>query len=108
MASGITWAMTGAPPVLSWMCSPTVMAGTLVKMSCSPASAGITPSGITLAMTANGSQGGPMGLLLKSPRESPLPLELLEALEQCCPVLMEYVDGVDHKTERLIQPLRMK
>ena len=53
-------------------------------------------------------QGGPMGLLPASGRESLLPLELTEALEQACPVLMEYVDSDDQRTERTIQPLRIR
>ncbi len=38
-------------------------------------------------------QGGPMGLLPVSPRESLLPLEIEEALEQRGVVLMEYLDA---------------
>jgi DNA polymerase III epsilon subunit family exonuclease len=53
-------------------------------------------------------QGGPMGLLPASPRESLLPLELQEALEQKAKVLMEYVDGDEHKTERIIEPLQVR
>jgi DNA polymerase III epsilon subunit family exonuclease len=49
-------------------------------------------------------QGGAMGLLPKSPRESPLPLELEEALERRSPVIMEYVDGEGNNTRRLINP----
>jgi predicted DNA-binding transcriptional regulator YafY len=53
-------------------------------------------------------QGGPMGLLPASPRESLLPLELQEALEQRGEVLMEYVDGRDKRTERIISPLQVR
>ena len=53
-------------------------------------------------------QGGPMGLLPASPRESLLPLELQEALEQRGCVLMEYVDGRDKRTERVIEPLQVR
>jgi predicted DNA-binding transcriptional regulator YafY len=53
-------------------------------------------------------QGGPMGLVSISPRESLLPLELEEALEQRCPVEMEYLDGCDHRTIRRIQPLSVR
>ena len=42
------------------------------------------------------------------PRESLLPLELTEALEQACPVLMEYVDSDEQRTQRTIQPLRIR
>ena len=49
-------------------------------------------------------QGGPMGLLPLSPRERLLPLELEEALEQRCPVMMEYLDAAGNSTERLIEP----
>jgi DNA polymerase III epsilon subunit family exonuclease len=53
-------------------------------------------------------QGGAMGLLPASPRESLLPLELEEALEQRRPVMMEYVDGNDHRTQRVIEPLELR
>jgi DNA polymerase III epsilon subunit family exonuclease len=53
-------------------------------------------------------QGGPMGLLPASPRESLLPLELEEALEQKCPVRMEYLDANQCRTERVIEPLRLR
>jgi DNA polymerase-3 subunit epsilon len=53
-------------------------------------------------------QGGPMGLLPVSPRESLLPLELEEALERRKPVLMEYLDGNQHRTERIIEPLTIR
>jgi DNA polymerase III epsilon subunit family exonuclease len=53
-------------------------------------------------------QGGPMGLLPASPRESLLPLALQEALEQRAKVVMEYVDGEEQRTERIIQPLQVR
>src|SRR5439155_14342192 len=53
-------------------------------------------------------QGGAMGLLPASPRESLLPLELMEALEQRCTVSMEYVDANEHRTERIIEPLEVR
>src|SRR5687768_9844294 len=53
-------------------------------------------------------QGGPMGLLPASPRESLLPLELQEALEQRTKVVMEYVDGDEQRTERIIEPLQVR
>lgn len=53
-------------------------------------------------------QGGPMGLLPISPRESLLPLELEEALEQRRPVMMEYLDGRQNRTQRLIDPLHVR
>jgi DNA polymerase-3 subunit epsilon len=53
-------------------------------------------------------QGGPMGLVPASPRESVLPLALQEALEQKCPVIMEYVDGNDLRTQREVEPLEVR
>jgi DNA polymerase III epsilon subunit family exonuclease len=53
-------------------------------------------------------QGGPMGLLPPNPRESLLPLELEEALEQRKPVVMEYLDGRESRTRRVIQPLHIR
>ena len=57
---------------------------------------------------AIGQQGGPMGLLPASPRESLLPLELQEALERKAKVLMEYIDGDAQRTERIIEPLQVR
>lgn len=53
-------------------------------------------------------QGGPMGLLPISPRESLLPLELEEALEQRKPVTMEYLDARQTQTHRVIEPLHVR
>jgi hypothetical protein len=53
-------------------------------------------------------QGGPMGLLPASPRESLLPLELEEALEQRGMVMMEYLDGGQNRTERVIEPIKIR
>jgi DNA polymerase-3 subunit epsilon len=53
-------------------------------------------------------QGGPMGLLPVNARESWLPLELEEALEQRKPVMMEYVDSRQTRTRRTIQPLHLR
>lgn len=55
-------------------------------------------------------QGGPMGLLPKTPREnqSLLPLELEEALEQRRPVVMEYLDARQARTQRVVEPLHVK
>jgi DNA polymerase III epsilon subunit family exonuclease len=53
-------------------------------------------------------QGGPMSLLPVSPRESLLPLELEEAIEQKCPVMMEYLDGQENRTHRVIEPLHVR
>jgi DNA polymerase-3 subunit epsilon len=53
-------------------------------------------------------QGGPMSLLPASPRESLLPLELEEALEQGCCVMMEYLDANARKTQRIIEPLEVR
>lgn len=53
-------------------------------------------------------QGGPMGLLPVSPRESLLPLELEEALERRGAVLMEYLDARQSRTQRVIEPLQIR
>lgn len=53
-------------------------------------------------------QGGRMGLLPANPRQSLLPLELEEALEMRKPVMMEYLDGDDNRTHRLIEPLHVR
>jgi DNA polymerase-3 subunit epsilon len=53
-------------------------------------------------------QGGPMGLVPAQPRESELPLELEEALEQKIAVLMEYVDARRQRTQRAIRPLEVR
>lgn len=53
-------------------------------------------------------QGGPMGLLPASPRESLLPLELEEALESRGVVHMEYLDARQSRTVRVIQPLHLR
>lgn len=53
-------------------------------------------------------QGGPMGLLPASPRESLLPLELEEALERRGLVLMEYIDGQQKRTQRVIEPMQVR
>jgi DNA polymerase III epsilon subunit family exonuclease len=53
-------------------------------------------------------QGGPMGLLPATPRESVLPLELEEALEQRRPVLMDYLDARKMRTQRIIEPLQIR
>lgn len=53
-------------------------------------------------------QGGPMGLLPATPRESLLPLELEEALEQRKPVRMVYLDARESRTERVIQPMHVR
>ena len=53
-------------------------------------------------------QGGPMGLMPVTPRESLLPLELEEALEQKCAVMMEYLDARQKRTQRVIEPLTVR
>jgi DNA polymerase III epsilon subunit-like protein len=53
-------------------------------------------------------QGGKMGLLPANPRESLLPLELEEALEMRKPVMMEYLDARQKRTNRVIQPLTIR
>jgi DNA polymerase III epsilon subunit family exonuclease len=53
-------------------------------------------------------QGGPMGLLPANSRESILPLELEEALEQKCCVMMEYLDAYQNRTQRMIEPIEIR
>ena len=53
-------------------------------------------------------QGGPMGLANPSPKARLLPLELEEALDQKCPVMMEYLDAGEQRTQRMIQPLSIR
>jgi DNA polymerase III epsilon subunit family exonuclease len=53
-------------------------------------------------------QGGPMGLLPASARESLLPLELEEALEQRGAVMMEYLDANQNRTQRVIEPIEIR
>jgi DNA polymerase III epsilon subunit family exonuclease len=53
-------------------------------------------------------QGGPMSLAPLSTRESLLPLELEEALDARKPVMMEYLDGREHRTHRVIEPIQVK
>lgn len=53
-------------------------------------------------------QGGPMSLTPLSARESLLPLELEEALDARKPVLMDYLDGRDARTQRVINPIQVK
>ena len=53
-------------------------------------------------------QGGPMPLLSPAAKESPLPLELEEALEQRRPVMMVYLDARQKRTERIIEPLDIR
>ena len=62
----------------------------------------------TMLCDAMREQGGPMGLLPAAPRERVLPLELEEALEQQCPVRMEYLDANQRRTERTINPLSIR
>ena len=53
-------------------------------------------------------QGGPMALMPASSRESALPLELQEALDQRRPVLMEYLDANQKRTQRIIDPIQIR
>jgi DNA polymerase III epsilon subunit family exonuclease len=52
-------------------------------------------------------QGGPMSFQPASPRESTLPLELQEALDHRKPVMMEYLDAGQRRTQRIIEPLQV-
>jgi predicted DNA-binding transcriptional regulator YafY len=49
-----------------------------------------------------------MTLAPLSARESLLPLELEEALDARKPVLMDYLDGRDLRTQRVINPIQVK
>jgi DNA polymerase III epsilon subunit family exonuclease len=51
-------------------------------------------------------QGGPIPLMPQS-RESLLPLALEEALEQSLPVMMEYIDARQNRTNRVVRPLKI-
>lgn len=53
-------------------------------------------------------QGGPMSLQPAAPRENILPLELQEALDHRRPVLMEYLDANQMRTQRVIDPLQIR
>jgi DNA polymerase III epsilon subunit family exonuclease len=53
-------------------------------------------------------QGGPMGLMPSNPRERLLPLELEEALEQKCSVMLEYLDANEQRTKRIIDPIEVR
>jgi DNA polymerase III epsilon subunit family exonuclease len=53
-------------------------------------------------------QGGPMGFHPASQRESALPLELQEALDHHKPVMMEYLDAGQRRTQRIIEPLQLQ
>jgi DNA polymerase III subunit epsilon len=53
-------------------------------------------------------QGGPMNVLPTNPRERILPLELEEALDRRGPVMMEYLDANDSRTQRVIEPLEVR
>jgi len=53
-------------------------------------------------------QGGPMGILPATSRDPVLPLELEEALEQRKPVMMEYLDVREHRTQRMIEPISIR
>jgi DNA polymerase III epsilon subunit family exonuclease len=53
-------------------------------------------------------QGGPMTLAPLSTRESLLPLELEEALDARKPVMLEYLDSREMRTQRVINPIQVK
>jgi len=53
-------------------------------------------------------QGGAMGLLPANSREQLLPLELEEALDLRKPVVMEYLDARQKRTERVIEPVQVR
>jgi len=53
-------------------------------------------------------QGGPMGLMPASSRESELPLEIQEALEQRGQVLLDYLDAREQRTQRIVEPIEVR
>jgi DNA polymerase III epsilon subunit family exonuclease len=53
-------------------------------------------------------QGGPMCIAPASGRQSLLPLELEEALDQRRPVMMEYLDANQTRTQRIINPIELR
>jgi DNA polymerase III epsilon subunit family exonuclease len=53
-------------------------------------------------------QGGPMSLTPLAGRESLLPLELEEALDARKPVMLEYLDSREMRTQRVINPIQVK
>jgi DNA polymerase III epsilon subunit family exonuclease len=53
-------------------------------------------------------QGGPMRLLPDTSRASILPLELEEALDQKCCVMLEYLDASQNRTQRIIEPIEVR
>jgi DNA polymerase III epsilon subunit family exonuclease len=53
-------------------------------------------------------QGGPMAIAPASARQSLLPLELEEALDQRRPVMMEYLDANQMRTQRIINPIELR
>jgi DNA polymerase III epsilon subunit family exonuclease len=52
-------------------------------------------------------QGGPMKLAPETAQDL-LPLELEEALENRQPVMMEYLDAAEQRTQRVVNPLQVK
>jgi DNA polymerase III epsilon subunit family exonuclease len=63
---------------------------------------------LTLLCDVMREQGGPMGMATPSSSKSLLPLELEEALEMRRPVLLEYLDARQARTERVIEPLEIR
>jgi DNA polymerase III epsilon subunit family exonuclease len=53
-------------------------------------------------------QGGPMSIAPASARQSLLPLPLEEALEHRRPVLMEYLDANQMRTQRIVNPIELR
>ena len=53
-------------------------------------------------------QGGPMAIAPASARQSLLPLALEEALDQHRPVMMEYLDANQMRTQRIINPIELR
>lgn len=53
-------------------------------------------------------QGGPIALPSAGAASNPLPVELEEALDSGRPVMMEYLDASNRRTERVIEPLQIR
>lgn len=62
----------------------------------------INAPGPVRSSTASSSRGG------QPPFEGELPFELAEALEEGRPVKMEYLDAGNRRTERLVEPIRVR
>ena len=53
-------------------------------------------------------QGGPVSWPSAGAGGNPLPVELEEAMESRRPVMMEYVDASNRRSQRVIEPLQIR